>query len=81
MRQWRNWMSIWESEKQLYIWELDSDLRIGRRSESYIYESIEYCWILQTRDEPGRGTKRVAPDSDGQEKPEEEEKEPDDEVK
>jgi hypothetical protein len=36
---------------------------------------------IQTRDEPGRGTKRGAPDSDGQEKPEEEEKEPDDEVK
>ena len=36
---------------------------------------------MMTRDEPGRGTKRVAPDSDGQEKPEEEEKEPDDEVK
>ena len=58
-------------------------LETGRRSESYIYKSIEYCWILQTRDEPGRGTKRGAPDSDGQEKPEEEEKEkePDDEVK
>ena len=43
LRQWRNWTSIWESEKRPYIWELDADLRIGRRletgrrSESYIY--------------------------------------------
>ena len=43
IRQWRNWTSIWESEKRPYIWGLDADLRIGRRSEagrrseSYIY--------------------------------------------
>jgi hypothetical protein len=34
MRQWRNWTSIWESEKRSYIWELDADLRIGRRLET-----------------------------------------------
>jgi hypothetical protein len=39
IRQWRHWTSIWESEKRPYIWELDSDLMIGCRSESYIYIS------------------------------------------
>jgi hypothetical protein len=28
LRQWRNWMSIWESEKWSYIWELDADLTL-----------------------------------------------------
>jgi hypothetical protein len=37
-----HWTSIWESEKRTYIWELDADLRIGRRSESYIYIYM-YC--------------------------------------
>ena len=46
IRQWLNWTSIWESEKRTYIWELDTDLRIGRwleighQSESYIYMYI-----------------------------------------
>jgi hypothetical protein len=46
IRQWRHWTSIWESEKRPHIWELDADLRIGRRleierrSESYIYIKV-----------------------------------------
>ena len=34
IRQWRNWTSIWESEKRPYIWELDADVRIGLRLET-----------------------------------------------
>jgi hypothetical protein len=35
IRQWRNWTSIWESKKRPYIWELDADLRNGRRFENW----------------------------------------------
>ena len=53
--QWRHWTSIWESEKWPYIWELDADLRIGRRleterwSESYIYTKLVH--IIKIPDE------------------------------
>ena len=50
IRQCRHWTSIWENEKRPYIWELDADLRIGRRletgrrSESYIYIYDHLWW-------------------------------------
>jgi hypothetical protein len=50
IRQWCHWTSLWESEKRPYIWELDADLRIGRRfdtgrrSESYISNNPWQCF-------------------------------------
>ena len=67
IRQWRHWTSIWESSKRPSIWEMNADLRIGRRlengrrSESYIHIAYWlwnvncirwWCWNITT-DERG----------------------------
>ena len=44
IRQWRHWTSIWESEKRPHIWELDADLRIGRRLERVTLMSWKLTW-------------------------------------
>jgi hypothetical protein len=39
IREWRHWTSIWESEKQPYIWELDVDLSLTHIPRSGICET------------------------------------------
>ena len=52
IRQWRNWTSIWESDKRPYIWELDADLRIGRRLETGRRSESDICISHYTQKTP-----------------------------
>jgi hypothetical protein len=71
----------WRRDKTRFKVHCTSTLADPNPNHNLTLNNINEWEILQTRDEPGRGTKKGVPDSDGQEKPEEEEKEPDDEVK